>query len=141
MRPNTEGQTLGSPDDGYCVQRTGCDPAPVGGNFPFHYSKIVGYSAGCDRNGDLMCKGSEGSYYFIEQNYFGVGWGAKGYSRVWGTDLTDTFHIEPCIEGTTRYECRFWSIFVNLTHTRYGDVCGLLAFCMCFVFCSLVYLV
>ena len=82
------------------------------GNF---YSKIVGYSSGCDRLADSTCKGNSEAYYIIEQNYFGIGWGARGYSRVWGTALDDTFATSQCDEIPDRDKCGFWAVKVNMS--------------------------
>lgn len=105
----------GSPEGGYCAIQEGCGPAAVGGQYPYFYSKIVGYSSGCDQLADVTCKGDTSAYYIIEQNYFGIGWGARGYSRVWGTALIDTFATDQCNEVPNRDACGFWSVEVNIT--------------------------
>lgn len=73
-----------------------CGPAPVGLGSPeplthfwtpYFWSKIVGYSSGCDKYGVGYCQESscDACVYHLQQPYFGTKWGNNGYFRGWKT--------------------------------------------------------
>ena len=107
-----------SGDRSYCVIQEGCGPAPLANianismSVGSYYNRIVGYSSGCEKVGLNDCKpNAEGQFYVIEQSNFGVSWGARGYSRQWGTELLDNFMPDSCREGDK--PCSLWGLHVN----------------------------
>eukprot|EP00039_Didymoeca_costata_P022490 m.346806 g.346806 ORF g.346806 m.346806 type:complete len:668 (+) comp30399_c0_seq1:136-2139(+) len=112
----------------YAYITTGCKTAPLGGDFvnqTSFWSKIVGYSSGCDKYGWNDCHSGSCTqcYYHIHQSYFGTEWGVNGYFRGWTTHYnpvkwpkvstsSPSLGYTPCETGFEP-QCVYWVLYVE----------------------------
>ena len=122
-----EGYVCVSAEEDQCQEFVGgyygdcATTAPVGGagnepNTQF-WSKIVGYSSGCDQWSWDDCHDNPGQIYYIHQNYFGKGWGVSGYMRGYAASGS----CDSNEQGQTQ-NCKYYALYAEGQHSPRPNV-------------------